>query len=170
MRPWVLIHVLCCLGVSAFSPLSKEASQVEGEAEFPGWPETFEGKALYPVPMTEQERRFGQGFPGRIARFTDGERQTIVRWVGATTRKLHPSSHCFRGLGYEISPLPVQIRQDSSHWGCFQASKDGTSLRVSERIHDSKGQSWTDVSSWYWSACLGGTQGPWWAVTLIEVP
>jgi len=170
MRSWVVIHILCCCVVSGLSPLRKESAQGEAQREFPGWPYSFEGRPLVPVPMTEQEKRFSEGFPGRIGRFTDGERQLILRWLGACSRKLHPSSHCFRGLGYEVHPLPVQIRPDSSHWGSFQARKEGTSLQISERIYDSDGQSWTDVSSWYWSAFLEKSKGPWWAVTLIEVP
>ncbi|MCI0665355.1 MAG: hypothetical protein L0220_30200 [Acidobacteria bacterium] len=29
-------------------------------------------------------------------------------------------------------------------------------------------ENWTDVSSWYWSAMLGRSCGPWWVVTIAE--
>src|SRR5262245_8451285 len=68
------------------------------EALFPGWPSTFEGRSLRELPLSEREERFGAGFPGRIARFTDGQRELIIRWVAAPTRQLHSAADCFRGL------------------------------------------------------------------------
>ena len=44
---------------------------------FPGWPSTFEGRTLTPLPLNEMETKFATGFPGRIARFSDGEREII---------------------------------------------------------------------------------------------
>jgi hypothetical protein len=42
-------------------------------------------------------------------------------------------------------------------------------MQVCERIYDQAGASWTDVSSWYWDAALGRSQGPWMAVAVADV-
>ena len=135
---------------------------------FPGWPDVFAGRALTETPLSDREKGFSSGFPGRIGRLTDGERQFIVRWICRESRKVHPSQDCFKGAGYKVRPLPVQIHPDNTRWGCFAAEKDGEVLKVSERISDDAGGTWTDVSSWYWSALLRRTRGPWWAVTIVE--
>jgi hypothetical protein len=43
-------------------------------------------------------------------------------------------------------------------------------LRVYERVYSavSADENWTDVSSWYWSALLGRSRGPWWVITTAE--
>ena len=53
---------------------------------FPGWPSIFEGKTLTPLPLSATEKKFATGFPGRIARFSDGEHEIIIRWVTEATR------------------------------------------------------------------------------------
>jgi hypothetical protein len=55
---------------------------------------------------------------------------------------------------------------DGRGWGCFAASRGADELRVCERIEDASGRSWSDASSWYWSALSG--EGPWLAVTTVE--
>jgi hypothetical protein len=35
---------------------------------------------------------------GRIAHFTDGEREAVLRRVTKATRKLHPASDCIAGV------------------------------------------------------------------------
>jgi hypothetical protein len=97
----------------ATAPLWRSAGEpAPVSAVFPGWPTTFEGRALRELPLTEREERFGAGFPGRIARFTDGQRELIVRWVAAPTRQLHSTEDCFRGLGYGVSPAPFWRQED----------------------------------------------------------
>jgi hypothetical protein len=39
---------------------------------------------------------------------------------------------------------------------------------VYERIYDVAGNSWSDVSAWYWAALLGKSAGPWWSVVIAE--
>ncbi len=80
--------------------------QVAVAQEAPAWPTAFQGKALSELPLTDKERAFAQGFPGRIGRFSDGEREIIIRWVKGATRRLHPASDRFKGLGYTISFQP----------------------------------------------------------------
>jgi hypothetical protein len=117
---------------------------------------------------SERETRFASGFPGQIGVFSDGTRTYVVRWVRTATRKLHPSSDCLRALGYAVKPTPIFAETDGTHWGTSSAQHGPESLRVRERIVDSVGREWTDVSAWFWSAALGQSLGPWWAITIFE--
>ena len=135
---------------------------------FPGWPSTFEGKTLTQLPLSEMEKKFASGFPGRIARFSDGEHEIIIRWVTEATRMMHPASDCFQGLGYSVKPLPAHRDENGSLWASFGATKSNERLVVFERIHSDSGQTWTDVSAWYWSALRHEGSGSWWAITVAE--
>lgn len=168
----VVLYVTAC-GVAALVPLLPARYGSEGArasaSAFPGWPTHFEGRALTELPLTQREERFGREFPGKIARFTDGEREVIVRWVTERTRRLHPASDCFRGVGYNVSPAALRVDDAGLRWGSFTATRAGESLRVYERIYTDAGDhSWTDVSAWYWSAVGEGGNGPWWAMTVAE--
>ena len=107
---------------------------------FSGWPDQFEGKTLTPLPLTELEQRFTTDFPGKIGRFTDGKREIIIRWVTEATRKLHPASDCFQGIGYSVKPLALHRDNDGSLWASFAATKGDERLRVYERIHSEVGR------------------------------
>lgn len=134
---------------------------------FPGWPTHFEGRALQALPMTPLEERFQQDFPGRVGRFTDGQREIVLRWVTQETRKLHASADCFKANGYRIKPLPLH-RQGQEVWSSFTATRGAVQLRVTERIAGPQGRQWSDVSAWYWAAWMGRSAGPWWAVTVAS--
>ena len=134
---------------------------------FPGWPTKFEGKTLTPLALNEIEQSFASDFPGRIARFTDGDREIIIRWVTESTRMLHPSSDCFQGLGYTVKPLAAHRDEKGVLWARFSATKGDNRLVVYERIYDDTGEMWTDVSAWYWSA-MNHDYGSWWAITIAE--
>ncbi|MCP4377127.1 MAG: hypothetical protein GY794_13230 [bacterium] len=121
-----------------------------------------------PLQLNEKERLFINDFPGKVRRFSDDHREYIVRWVTSSTRKLHPASDCLRGVGYRIKPMPIETRSDNNQWSVFLADRSGERLRVYERIYDNYGNSWTDVSAWYWAALLGKSRGPWWSVTIAE--
>jgi hypothetical protein len=123
---------------------------------------------LTELPLSEREKRFIGEFPGRIARFTDGEREIIIRWITNETRKLHPSADCFKALGYTLHPMPIRVAAEGSRWSSFEALRGNEKLRVYERIYDQDGNSWVDVSAWYWAALTDNTKGPWWAVTIAE--
>jgi hypothetical protein len=170
-----LVYLIACLLAATMPllPLATEERRINGAhgdaaAAFPGWPASFEGRALTPLPLSERERRFGEGFPGRVGRFTDGTREIIIRWVTEPTRKLHPASDCFASTGYAVQPLPLRVDDAGERWGAFTASRGAERLRVRERIHDGAGRSWTDASAWYWSALADDTPGPWWAITVAE--
>lgn len=135
---------------------------------FPGWPNTLAGRALTPLPLNEMEKKFATDFPGRIARFSDGEREIIIRWVTEATRKMHPASDCFQGLGYSVKPLAAHRDETGTLWASFAAAKGDERLVVYEQIHSDSGETWTDVSAWYWSALRHEGSGSWWAITVAE--
>jgi len=156
--------------VAALVPWLAAQSEPSGSAAviaFPGWPAAWEGKTLTELPLTEIEQRFNTNFPGKIARFTDGKREIVIRWVTEATRQLHPASDCFQGLGYSVKPLAIHRDEKGLLWSSFAASKGNERLRVYERIYTDSGESWTDVSAWYWAA-LRQNSGSWWAVTVAE--
>ena len=168
MRGLMPFCVLCM--IAGLAPLvASNSNFVQQTQSFPGWPGSFNGKQLKQLPLTDRESLFLQYFPGGIGRFTDGQREIIIRWLTSPTRKFHPASDCFRGIGYSIEPLPIETRADNSQWSVFRARKNKKILRVYERIYDLRGNSWTDVSSWYWAALLGKSEGPWWSVAVAEM-
>jgi hypothetical protein len=111
--------------------------------------------------------RFERHFPGRLGRFTDGEREVVIRWVSQPTRKLHPAVDCFRGSGYRVTAMPIEMI-DGKAWGRFDAQHNTGRWRVREIIVDDAGRQWTDVSSWYWAALRDRTGGPWWSMTVAS--
>jgi len=78
---------------------------------------------------------------------------------------LHPAADCYRGLGYRIAQARLERDAQQRLWRCFDASRGAQRLRVCERIVDAHGQAFTDASSWFWSAQLGQSTGPWQAIT-----
>ena len=171
MRRSYVYYIIAC-AIAALMPFvaARFQAPATGAAAvtFPGWPSTFEGKTLTPLPLKEMEKTFASDFPGQIARFSDGEREIIVRWVTEATRKLHPASDCFQGLGYTVKPLAAYRDRSGSLWASFAATKAGERLVVYERINSDSGETWTDVSAWYWSALRHEGSGSWWAITVAE--
>ena len=160
-----VIFAVACL-IAAAMPLLSTPARTVPLADFPGWPTHFEGMPLQPLPLSVLEQRFAEGFPGRVARFSDGRREIVFRWIASETRKLHPAADCFRGSGYTITPQPIDVDLDGARWGSFVAERGGQRIKVRERIYDTAGNNWTDVSSWYWAALRARSQRPWWAVTV----
>ncbi|MCZ6675886.1 MAG: archaeosortase/exosortase family protein [Candidatus Poribacteria bacterium] len=155
--------------VAAFMPMIiATPHKYHDLTQFPGWPETFRNQPIQQLSLSDRESTFGKDFPGMLGRFTDGKREIVIRWVTQATRKLHPASDCFRGLGYVVEPAPMHIDSDGLHWGCFKARHKDQTLRVCEQIIDADGKIWSDVSAWYWAAFLGRSTGPWWAYTVAE--
>ena len=169
MRPSSVFFIVACAvaAVMPFLAARSEQSPAASESVFYGWPDQFEEKTLKELPLTELEERFATDFPGKIGRFTDGRREIVIRWVTEATRKLHPASDCFQGIGYSVKPLAMHRDKYGSLWSSFAATKGDERLRVYERIHDHSGRTWTDVSAWYWSA-LRTDSGSWWAITVAE--
>lgn len=164
-------YLSICL-IAFLIPLLPVKAKIKDVSGFPGWPTQFEGKSLKRLPLTKRESGFYRDFPGKVARFSDGSREIILRWVTSSTRKLHPAADCFKGVGFDIKPQPVEIDKTKNRWGSFIASKGDKKMQVRERIYDSSekssGNNWTDVSSWYWSTLLDSSDGPWWVVTVAS--
>lgn len=165
-----LIPLIAACALAAFAPFAVSRSpQANRAEEFGAWPTHFENRLLTPLPLSAREERFAEDFPGRIGRFTDGEREIIIRYVTEATRRLHSSADCFAAIGYRIEPQSVRVDSNGARWGCFVATRGEESLRVYERIHDEEGNAWVDVSEWYWATVLRGeTRGAWWAITIAE--
>lgn len=140
----------------------------QAASNFPGWPKSILGLELKPLPESPKDQVFLQGFPGKAARFQSGAAQVVLRWVNHESRQVHPSSDCYKGIGYEISWLPVLIDQKGNRWRHFSAKKDSEELEIKELIFDEHAHTWSDVSSWYWDAATTKTQAPWWVITIIE--
>ena len=146
-------------------PLVRAPQAAAPAASHAEWPATWEGKRLRPLALGAVEQRFAARFPGTLTRLTDGEQVLVWREVRAPTRMLHPAADCYRGLGYRIEQARLERDGRQRLWRCFVAERDGTRLRVCERIVDADGRAWTDASSWFWAAQLGQSSGPWQAVT-----
>jgi exosortase/archaeosortase family protein len=162
--------VVCALAavVPLLLPTGLRKGPSSNTQRFTGWPTELDGVPLRPVPPSATDERFTRGFPGRLARFTDGHRGVLLRWLPSPTRLLHPAADCFRGSGYATTPAPARLDGRGQRWACFDARRGVETLDVCERIFDGEGRSWTDTSSWWWAAVLGRADGPYWAVTVVE--
>jgi hypothetical protein len=173
--PWffdslVSLVFVVMLTSAALAPVAIRAGATDERARSShtglAWPTHFEDRPLKRLRLSPVEQRFAAQFPGQIGRFSDGDRNIIMRVVQQPTRLLHPAADCFRGLGYHVATPRVAEDASGLAWSCFPARKDGRSLRVCERIYDTGGQSWTDVSAWYWAALVGQTRAPWFTLTV----
>ena len=160
--------LLISMAVAALTPLLASRETRTAPASSPAWPHEFRGRPLIEMPMTADERRFLADFPGTVARFSDGEHDIIMRWVHQPTRRLHPAEDCYRGWGYELSQSRIHNDGDGSQWRCFTARMGGRDREVCEQMRDLEGTHFTDVSSWYWSATLRKTTGPWLVTTVSK--
>jgi hypothetical protein len=165
MKP--LSSLLLVMLFAAAAPLlATRVPAVRANTAVPAWPHEFDGKPLVALNLGDEERRWIGGFPGSVARFTDGDREILMRWVTRPTRRLHPAEDCHRGWGFEVSQSRVRADRDGGHWRCFTATRDGEPREVCEQIRDLDGGFFTDVSSWYWSATLQRSRGPWLVTTV----
>lgn len=163
---WPFIAQQFASGMASPNPLIETTSDTASH-QFPGWPSSFEGKPLKQLPLSAQERAFSQDFPGQIGRFSDGQREIILRWINHSSRRLHPAGDCFKANGFQVQNEAV-LQQGQERWSRFYARRGATKLLVAERIYNARGQQWSDASAWYWDSQLGRTQGPWWAVTVAS--
>jgi hypothetical protein len=170
MNRFWLIAFLAMVIVAAGAPALRQLRANEPPPSGPAsqWPHVFEGRALTPIPLAREDAFFAKGFPGALARFSDGARHIVIRHVTAPTRQLHPASHCFRGAGYAIKPLPLMTAVDGAGAACFTAAQGQTNLRVCEFIEDDTGRRWHDVSVWYWAALNAPRERFWRAYVVVE--
>jgi len=167
MQARALFLILCL--AAALVPFLPGGAGGDGCPDaFPGWPPQLDERPLSALALGERDARFVSGFPGRVGKFTDGEREILIRWVPRPTRKLHSGADCFRGMGFATKPLPVRVDGRGHRWSAFEVRRGALVLTVRERIFNETGGAWTDPSGWYWSALMGRSEGPYWAVTVIE--
>jgi len=161
---------LVAVAAAALAPLTHHSgdSTFVANDTFPGWPTRYEGRQLTEVALTQRESAFVRDFPGRVGRFSDGRREIIIRWVGAPTRRLHSAADCLRGVGYTVVPMPVRKDAAGAAMGCWRASRGSDAIRVCEVIRDEAGDSWPDVSAWYWNTMFGASRAPWWSFVVAE--
>ncbi len=153
--------------LAALAPvLGSRAPAAPAPDAFPGWPAAIEGRPVTPLPLTAREHAFARDFPGRIGRFTDGEREYVLRWVAAPTRRLHPASDCFRGLGYKVASRPMRLSSAGAPMSCFRASGPRDTFDVCEQVTGLAGGHWPDVSAWYWHALWSGGRSGWWSLVV----
>ena len=169
--PAQLIFFLACL-VCAILPLflpGQAAAPVRAAMPTPssGWPLSFSGEDLRPVPLSARGAELAAGFPGEIKVFACGRQTVIFRSIEQATRRLHPAADCYRAGGYEIKYYPFYTDLRGLRWGATEAIRGAERLQIRERIFDDRGNSWTDVSTWYWAALMGKTAGPWWSVVTV---
>jgi hypothetical protein len=160
--------VLLAATAAALAPLIDRSGATTTDAPFPGWPTYYEGRSLVELPLTPRENAFVRDFPGRVGRFSDGRREIIIRWVGAPTRRLHSAADCFRGSGYAITPIAARKDAAGNTKSCFRATLNGSAMTVCELIRDERGESWSDVSAWYWDGMLRASKPPWWSFVVAE--
>jgi hypothetical protein len=161
----LLLAAICAAVVPFFADEHRQVSAMNSSV---AWPTQFQGRALARLPLSAREQAFLSGFPGSTARFTDGERDIVMRQVLSPTRRLHPAEDCYRGSGYEISESRIVRDSSNSQWHCFNAKRSDGTRNVCEQLRDKDGRRWTDVSSWFWAATLGKSTGPWFVVTVAK--
>jgi hypothetical protein len=165
VREHALYLVLLALAAAMPVFLPHATATQAAVPDFPGFPAPFGSAAMPALPLAPQERAFLRHFPGKVGLFGTHDSRHIVRWITATTRRLHPASDCFRASGYAISNEP---HCPAAAEGCFIAERAGQRVLVSEQIRDRAGQTFHDVSAWYWAASRGSSTGPWWSITTIR--
>lgn len=170
MRTTLLAALLTLAGLAALRPVFRPVATATGASPPVAWPVEFEGAPLRGAPLLPVEETFAAGFPGTTAAFTDGERRIVLRRITQATRKVHPIETCLRAGGFSVKPAPALRHPQTGLWGMVRAEKEGRAYRVREHIVSADGaRVWTDVSAWYWSALTHPGDGPWLAVTVIEV-
>jgi hypothetical protein len=165
MMPWLVF--VAAAAAAAAAPLAVRTLPAAAAADaFPGWPAALDGRLLTELPLTPREAAFSRDFPGRIARFTDGEREIVLRWIAAPTRRLHPAADCFRGLGYRIETRPMRLASGGAPMSCFRAYGRTDTYDVCEQMTSTSGRTWPDVSSWYWHALWSDRGATWWSLVI----
>src|SRR5689334_15020610 len=129
-----------CLAVlsiaAAALPLTLKETRSAETAQPPAWPSQLEGRPLMPLALSAREESFLAGFPGAVRRYTDSDREVIVRWVTHASRRLHPAADCYRAMGYDVGDVTVERSQRGVERRCFAARRTGSTQRVCEQITD----------------------------------
>ncbi|MBY0549775.1 MAG: exosortase/archaeosortase family protein [Candidatus Obscuribacterales bacterium] len=160
------LSILMVCGAAA--PFLHRSQATESSSGAYDWPAKLENRALTPLPLTAEQHRFLSGFPGKVRLFTDGTNTIIWRIVIKESRQVHPSSDCYKGMGYSVELKPAFLQSNGVRWSTFEANRGSEKLKVRETIIAPDSTSWIDVSSWYWDAILKRTSGPWKVITVVQ--
>lgn len=161
---------LVLLAIAAALPLARPESRASAALpELPDFPARIEGRALSPCAPSELEAPFLARFPGRVGRFTDGERLWILRQVATPTLALHSSARCLRAAGWNVAAAEALKDAEGSVWSAVRATREGVAVTLRERVvSHATGRTWPDVDAWRWDTWFGRDPGPWCAMTAIE--
>lgn len=164
MKYLVFATLALAAATAPFVPMRDRSAAVAADTP---WPDTYDGRRIVALAPAPEDSLLAKSFPGSVARFSDGSRQIVLRRLDAATRRLHPARDCFRATGHAIAPSPMRVSRGHAA-SCFLATRAGRTLLVCEQVRDADGRSWPDISSWYWSALLGTSHGPWTAALTVE--
>jgi hypothetical protein len=162
---------LAALLVAALAPLFRhQQAPLQLPDTWPPFPDAIAGRALQVSPSSELEAPWIAAFPGRIGRFSDGERLWILRQVASATLALHSSVRCLTAAGWSVAPAQAWRDAEGRTWSSCRARLGERTALVRERVESSStGASWPDVDAWRHDAWLGRDPGPWCAFTSIEL-
>ncbi|MDQ8186574.1 archaeosortase/exosortase family protein [Pelagicoccus sp. SDUM812002] len=160
--PTCLVLVLGCVGFSNIESARRLPEGTIASADIlDSIQEDLYREGWYEIPLEPRAVEYAKGFPGKIELYGRDERRLAVRVIDRATRRYHLSADCYRAIGYDTEPMPIFMAVDGSLWGRVMATRDGECLEVRERVVSQDGQAWTDPSSWFWSAMMGRSEGPW---------
>jgi exosortase/archaeosortase family protein len=187
-----IAHIIICSSVAVASALPSGRHMPERISDISIiWPSSWAGRTLIPSAPNPDTENFWRGFPGAYREFKmrNGDAEDglypeydrlVLRYVTGATRLLHPAEDCFRGAGYKIKHLPMQIDEAGREWSGFDCEKSGMRYTVRQCIisapngdlreveNDLTARTWADVSSWYWDAARpNGGKSSALAITLI---
>jgi len=145
-----------------------ERAPAVGRLEFPGWPDSFEGRPWTRVRRPDGPAKVFAPLAIASAVFCQDERKVVLRWIPSPTRRMHPAADCFRARGYGVECGRLVRDAHGFTWSEFTVGREGESWRVRERLYSESGETWTDASAWFWSVWRRPGSGPWWAVTAVE--
>jgi exosortase/archaeosortase family protein len=170
--PALMAHAAVCAAFTLIWTAGASTAAVAAQSRVT-WPESWEGRALVQVKASAETENFWRDFPGECREFLMIHEEhdenpgpydrAVLRFVREATRRLHPAEDCFRGAGYRIKPMPLELDGRGIRWSGFECEKSGTRYRVRQCVLSVPGDnlsnldallpgaaSWPDVSSWYW--------------------
>jgi exosortase/archaeosortase family protein len=189
--PALIAHAAVCAAFALIWTTGASAAAVAARSRV-AWPESWEGRALVPVNASAETENFWRGFPGEYREFlivpeerdeTPGPYdRAVLRFTREATRRLHPAEDCFRGAGYRIKSLPLELDGGNIRWSGFECEKSGARYRVRQCVISVPGNdlsnldalirgavSWPDVSSWYWDTARPFSDAPPTAVAITII-
>ncbi len=164
----IYFFITACFIAAVIPFYNSNSKELNELSTVPEWPVEYLSLKHQKTELTSKEKKFYQHFPGKIIKFSAKNTEYVIKWVTKPTRKLHPASDCYKGSGYAITSEPVYRDKNGKYWSSFNATKNKSKVIVKERIYNDSGQSWPDVSGWFWSALFNKNSGPWWVVIVSE--